>query len=123
MRYVLWVGVVFNALVALMLVFPTTFDSWATLPPIGSDFYRWMLTFFVMLFSATYAWIALEPTISRPIVALAAIGKTGAFIIALVCLLLGDIHIKSFFVSAGDLAFAIYFFLWLHFSPVSSSNA
>ncbi len=95
MRYVLWVGVVFNALVALMLVFPTTFDSWATLPPIGSDFYRWMLTFFVMLFSATYAWIALEPTISRPIVALAAIGKTGAFIIALVCLLLGDIHIKS----------------------------
>ena len=122
-RSVLWLGVAFNALVALMLMFPITLGALAALPPIGSDFYRWMLGYFVVLFSATYAWLALAPTISRPVVALAAIGKTGSFIIALVCLSRGDIQLKTFFISVGDLAFALYFFLWLHSTPVSASNA
>ena len=105
-----------------MLMLPTTLGVLAALPPIGSDFYRWMLSYFVVLFSATYAWLALSPTISRPVVALAAIGKSGAFIIALVCLCRGDIQLKTFYISVGDLAFAIYFFLWLRSTPVSASN-
>ena len=122
-RSVLWVGVGFNALVALMLMLPTTLGVLAALPPIGSDFYRWMLSYFVVLFSATYAWLALASTISRPVVALAAIGKTGSFIIALLCLSRGDIQLKTFFISVGDLVFAIYFFLWLRSTPVSASNS
>lgn len=123
MRRVLWVGVVFNALVASMLMFPSTLGALAALPPIGSVFYLWMLTFFVVLFSATYAWLALEPTISRPVVALAAFGKTGAFVVALACLLRGDIQLRTFWVSIGDLAFALYFFFWLRATSVPSSNA
>ena len=122
-RSVLWVGVVFNAVVALMLMFPDSLGILAALPPIGSDFYRWMLSYFVVLFSATYAWLALAPTISRPVVALAAIGKTGSFIIAIVCLFRGDIELKTFSISLADLAFALYFFHWLRSTPVSASNA
>ncbi|MGH8107409.1 MAG: hypothetical protein ACREO1_01650 [Arenimonas sp.] len=122
-RSVLWVGVAFNALVALMLMFPATLGALAALPPIGSDFYRWMLSYFVVLFSATYAWLALAPTISQPVVALAAIGKAGSFMIALVCLYRADIQLKTFAISVADLAFAIYFFVWLRSTPVSASNA
>ena len=123
MRRVLWVGVVFNTLVALMLMFPSTLGALAALPPVGSNFYLWMLIFFVMLFSATYAWLALSRTISRPVVVLAAVGKTGAFLVALVCLIRGDILLRAFSVSIGDLAFAIIFFLWLRSTPASSNNA
>jgi hypothetical protein len=123
MRRVLWFGAAFNALVALMLIFPTTLGALAALPFVGSIYYRWMLTFFVVLFSATYAWLALDPIISRPIVVLSAVGKTGAFIIALVCLLRGDILFRTFSVSIGDLAFAVYFFLWLRSTAVSAPNA
>jgi hypothetical protein len=122
MRRVLWVGVAFNALVALMLMFPSTLGALAALPPVGSVFYRWMLTFFVVLFSATYAWLALEPTISRPVVVLAAVGKTGAFMVALACLVRGDIQLRTFSISIGDLAFAAYFFLWLRATAVSASK-
>jgi len=120
MRYILWIGVVFNALVALMLALPSTLGVIAALPPIDSVFYRWMLIYFVVLFSATYAWLAIQPTISRPVIALAAIGKTGAFFIALVCLLRGDIQLRSFSISVGDLIFSIYFFIWLHFTQTKS---
>ena len=112
-RIVLWVGVAFNALVATMLMLPATLGVPVALPPIDSDFYRWMLSYFVVLFCATYAWLALAPTISRPVVALAAIGKTGSFVIALICLARSDIQLETFFISVGDLAFAMYFFLWL----------
>jgi hypothetical protein len=123
MRRVLWAGAAFNALVALMLMFPSTLGALAALPSVGSIYYHSMLTFFVVLFSATYAWLALEPTISRPVVVLSAVGKTGAFIIALVCLARGEILLRTFSVSIGDMAFAIYFFLWLRSTAASAPNA
>jgi hypothetical protein len=120
-RKVLWLGVAFNALVALMLLFPSTLGAFAALPPVGSVFYLWMLTFFVVLFSGTYAWLALQPIISREIVALAAIGKTGVFLVALACLLGGDIQLRTFSITTGDLAFALYSFRWLRSTGPSAS--
>ena len=122
LRKILWVGVVFNAAAALMLAFPSTLGSLVGLPPTGSLFYPWLLAFFVALFGAAYAWVASQPIPHRPIIALAAIGKTGVFLIALACLLRGDIEFRTFSVAIGDLAFAILFFLWLRSSPVSASN-
>ena len=123
MRKVLWLGVAFNTFVALMLMYPSALGALAALPPVDSVFYRGMLTFFVVLFAATYAWLALEANISRPVVALAAFGKTGVFVVALSCLLIGEIQPRSFLVSIGDLAFATYFFLWLRSTAVAASNA
>lgn len=105
-----------------MLLQPSTLGAMAALPPAGSDFYRWMLTYFVVLFSATYAWLALAPTISRQIIALSAIGRAGAFLIALLCALRADIELMAFLVSAGGLAFAIYFFYWLRATAASAAK-
>jgi hypothetical protein len=117
MRGILWVGVVFNALVGAMMLFPGSLGALAALPPVGSVFYRWMLAFFVLLFAATYAWLARRPVIDRPLVALAAIGKTGVFAIAIACLLRGDIAARTVLLSSGDLVFAVCFWLWLRATP------
>jgi hypothetical protein len=116
-RPVLWIGVGFNALVAMMLLYP--WAPGAALPPVGSVFYLWMLVYFVALFSATYAWLALQPEISRPVVGLSALGKTGVFVVALACLLRNDIPVRTFAVSIIDLAFAVYFFLWLRATEIA----
>jgi hypothetical protein len=113
MRRVLWVGVAFNLLVAAMLVFPATLGVFAALPPVGSDFYRWMLAYFVVLFSATYAWLALQPEIPPALVGLAALGKIGVFVVALVCLATGDVGARTFALTGVDLAFALYFLAWM----------
>ena len=117
MRGILWVGVLFNALVGSMMLFPDSLGALAAMPPVGSVFYRWMLAFFVLLFAATYGWLALQPVIHRPLVALAAIGKTGVFVIALACLLRGDIQARAVVLSSGDLVFAACFWLWLRSTP------
>jgi hypothetical protein len=120
MRPVLWIGVVFNALVAMMLLFPWAFG--AALPPIGSVFYLWMLVYFVALFSATYAWLALQPHISRPVVGLAALGKLGVFVVSLACLVRGDIPPRTFLVAVADLVFALYFLAWLRASGHATTD-
>jgi hypothetical protein len=120
MRALLWVGVLFNALVGAMMLFPDSLGALAALPPVGSVFYRWMLAFFVLLFAATYGWLALQPVIHRPLVALAAIGKAGVFVIALVCLARGDIQARTVLLSSGDLVFAVCFWLWLRSTPAQA---
>ena len=122
MRKILWVGVVFNATAALMLAFPSSLGALVGLPPVSSVFYTWLLSFFVALFGATYAWLASQPTLNRPIVMLAALGKSGVFVIALACLLRGDIEFRTFSVAVGDLVFASLFFLWLRSASTSASN-
>lgn len=113
MRTVLWIGAVFNTVAALMLAFPATLGAVAGLPSQGPVFYRWLLALFVALFGAAYAWLAGQPTFSRPLLTLAALGKTGVFVVALACLWRGDISFRTFSVAIGDLAFAVVFLLWL----------
>jgi hypothetical protein len=112
-RPALWLGVVFNAMVAGMVAFPETLGVFAALPPVGSTFYRLMLVYFVVLFSATYGWLAMQPVISRPVVGLAVLGKAGVFVVAAWCLARGEIAPRTFAVASGDLVFASYFCLWL----------
>jgi hypothetical protein len=113
MRGVLWADVVFNGFAALLLSFPSTLGTLVGLPPSGTVFYPWLLAFFIALFGAAYAWLALQPTFSRPFITLAVFGKCGVFVVALACLLRGDIQFRTFSVTIGDLAFGIFFFLWL----------
>jgi hypothetical protein len=110
-RPVLWVGAAFNAVVALSMLFPRTFGLPS--PPAGMAFHACILAWFVVLFGAAYGWMALQPVIPRPLVALAAIGKAGVFVIALACLLRGDIGAAMFAVAVVDLAFALAFLAWL----------
>jgi hypothetical protein len=113
MRAVLWIGAAFNFGAAAMLAFPDTVGSFSGLPDTGPLLYRWLLVLFVALFGGAYAWLALQPEISRPLVALAALGKTGVFIVSVVCWLLGDIPLQSLPPAVCDLAFALVFAWWL----------
>jgi hypothetical protein len=128
MRKVLWVGAVFNFAAAVMVAFPDTVGSFSGLPSAGPLFYRWLLVLFVALFGGAYGWLALQPRISRPLVALAALGKTGVFIVSVVCWQLGDIPFQSLPPAVCDLAFAAVFAWWLMASrenapSVRSSNS
>ena len=116
LRPALWVGVVFNLFVAAMLVFPERLGGIAALPPVGSDFYRWMLVYFVTLFAATYAWLAMQPVVPHALVGLASLGKAGVFVVALACLLKGDIAARTFALTLVDLGYALYFFAWMRAS-------
>jgi hypothetical protein len=113
MRAVLWIGAAFNFGAAAMLAFPDTVGSFSGLPGTGPLFYRWLLALFVALFGGAYAWLALQTQISRPLVALAALCKTGVFIVSVVCWLLGDIPLQSLPPAVCDLVFALVFAWWL----------
>jgi hypothetical protein len=113
MRPVLWIGAAFNFGAAAMVAFPDTVGSFSGLPGTGPLFYRWLLVLFVALFGGAYAWLALQPHISRPLVAMAALGKTGVFMVAVACWLLGDIPLQSLPPAVCDLAFAMVFTWWL----------
>lgn len=112
-RWVLRVGAVFNSAAALMLLFPTSFGAFAGVPSSGSVFHAWLLALFVGLFGATYAWMSFQREIPRPLLGLAAIGKTGVFLVALACWLRADIAFATFALTLVDLAFAAVFFWWL----------
>jgi len=115
-RWVLRIGAAFNTLAMLMLLLPDSFGTLAGIPASGSVFHTWLLALFVGLFGATYAWMSFQAEIVRPLLGLAAIGKTGVFFIALACWLRSDIPIATFCLAIADLSFAAVFFWWLRYS-------
>jgi hypothetical protein len=113
-RPALWLGAAFNSVVALSLLVPAAFGL--APPPAGAEFNTWILAWFVALFGAAYAWMARQPAVPRPLVALAAVGKAGVFVIALACMARGIIGAPAFAVAVGDLLFALGFLAWLRAS-------
>lgn len=123
MRAVLWIGAAFNFGAALMLAFPDSIGSFSGLPGSGPLFYRWLIVLFVALFGGAYAWMAMQPQICRPLVALAAMGKTGVFVVSVVCWQIGDLPARSLPPAIGDLAFAVVFAWWLRASRDQAPSA
>ena len=117
MRRVLVVGALFNFFVVVIVLFPDTLGRFADLPVPVSRFYTWLLALFIGLFGAAYAWLSRRPTIDRPLVALATVGKIGVFVVALLCWQLGDISAKAFGPAIVDLLFALIFLWWLRANP------
>src|SRR5579864_4127071 len=106
-RRVLWASVVFNLGAGLLFAFPASpLGQLAGFPTPVPAVYPALLTFFVLLFGGAYAWLALQPTIDRPMVAFAAIGKAGVFALMLVFCLLGEAPARSLLGATGDLIFA-----------------
>lgn len=110
----LWLALVFNLLAAAVFANPaSTLGQWLGLPASVSPIYSVMVAFFVALFGCAYAWLALQPSIDRPLLALGCIGKTGAFVIAASLWVRGEVSGLLFVVALGDLAFAAVWFAWL----------
>ena len=75
--------------------------------------YSATLAVLVALFGATYAWLASQAVIDRPLVAFSAIGKTSFFVVALGCWLAGEVSGLGVLSASGDLVFAAIFARWL----------
>jgi hypothetical protein len=113
-RRALWTSAVFNQVGALSFAFPDSVGRLAGFPsgPVPV-LYSATLAVLVALFGATYAWLASQPVIDRPLVAFSAIGKTSFFVVALGCWLAGEVSGLGVLSASGDLVFAAIFARWL----------
>jgi hypothetical protein len=118
-RKVLWATTFYNLAGGLAFAFPSSVGRLVDLPLPVAPLYNVLLALFVFLFGAAYAWLALQPTIDRPLVGFAALGKASVFVAAVVLWLLGDG--PGWFVpgAAGDLIFAALFTWWLRTGSVA----
>lgn len=113
MRRALWASVPYNAGGALLFLFPASLGQLAGLPGPVPHVYTASLAVLVALFGGTYAWLARQPQIDRPMVAFCALGKAGVFTVLLVCWLLGEAPGRGVIAALGDLGFAVVFAWWL----------
>ena len=113
LRRALRATVVFNLGGALLFAFPESLGQLAGLPAPVPRVYSATLAMLVALFAATYAWLARQPRIDRPLVAFFALGKAGFFAVVLLCWLFGEVPGLALAGAAGDLAFAAIFAWWL----------
>jgi|HubBroStandDraft_6_1064221.scaffolds.fasta_scaffold61631_2 hypothetical protein len=113
-RYVLWFSAVFNLGGALMFAFPSSpAGKFAGLPTPVPVIYRILVALFVLLFGGAYAWLARQSNIDRPLLALGAIGKAGAFLVVFILWLLGEATGHGLLAVTGDLILAGSFTWWL----------
>jgi hypothetical protein len=117
MRRALRTTAFFNVGGALLFAFPDSIGRLAGMPVPVPHLYAWFIAFLVLLFAATYAWLARQPVIDRALVLFAAVGKSGFFALVLLCWSLGELPALTVIVAAGDLAFASIFFWWLLAEP------
>lgn len=113
LRKALWATVVFNAGAVLMTLLPERFEQVMAMPPAAPPFHRAMVAFFIALFGACYAWLAMRPVIDRPLLTVGVIGKTGAFVLAVWFWLAGQLPLPIVLAGSIDLAFAAIFAAWL----------
>jgi hypothetical protein len=113
LRKVLWTTAVYNVGGALAFAFPSSLGQLAGLPVPVAPIYSVLLAFFVLLFGAVYFWLARQRQIDRPMVAMAACGKAGVFVIAVVLWATGHGPVWFLPGATGDLIFATVFAWWL----------
>lgn len=113
LRRALAVSAVFNFVGALAFAFPASIGQLAGFPMTTSSFYTTFLAFLVTLFGCTYAWLARQPRIDRPLVAFSALGKTGFFVLMLLYWVAGRAPALGVISASGDLVFAAIFAWWL----------
>jgi hypothetical protein len=114
MRRALEISVLYNFAGAFLFAFPSSaLGYFAGMPRAVPDVYRLLMGFFVALFGGTYAWLARQPEIDRPLVAFATIGKAGAFATILALWLAGRGPGRGVIAALGDLLLAGIFAWWL----------
>jgi hypothetical protein len=112
-RRALRASVVFNLGGALLFLFPESIGQLAGLPTPVPRVYSAALAMLVALFGVTYAWLARQPHIDRPLVTFFTFGKAGFFAVVFVCWLFGEAPAPALLAAVGDLAFAAIFAWWL----------
>jgi len=114
MRAALWTSVPLNFRAALVLAFPASAPGQLLgLPTSVSPIYATLSAFFIALFGGAYVWLAIQPTIDRPLVGFATIGKAGVFAAIVILSLLGQAPARGVLAGIPDLVLAVVFARWL----------
>ena len=113
-RRILWLSALTNLTGALLFALPASpLGQLAGLPADVPLLYRGFVTLFVLIYGGMYAWLAVQALIPRPMVALAAIGKSSAFALVLLLWLMGAASLMSVALLSADLALAALYWAWL----------
>ncbi|MES2885568.1 MAG: hypothetical protein V4709_12225 [Pseudomonadota bacterium] len=113
-RRILWLSALTNLGGALLFALPAwPLGQLAGLPADVPLFYRAFVALFVLIYAGMYAWLAMQPVIHRPMVVLAAIGKSSAFLLVLLLWLMGAASVMSLALLSADLALAALYLAWL----------
>ena len=114
LRMSLWVSFPLHLGAAYVLARP---GAWLGqklgLPAAADPLYAALAAYLVGLFGCVYAWLALQPRPTQPLLAVAALGKLGLFAVVLGLWLLADASPRLVAVSAVDLWFAALWLWWL----------
>lgn len=120
-RAALWVTVFFNVGGALNFIFPASLGQiFLGLPLPAPHFYTWFMALIIGSGAGLSAWLARQPKINRSLVAVIAMAKTGFFLVALPCWLLGEVPARCVAIASVDLALAVVCFCWLLGEPRKS---
>ncbi len=111
-RLALWSTVGLNALGVVVFVPPALGYHSPFLPIEVPRYFAAQLGFVIALFGGVYAWLAMQPRISRPLVIVGGFGKLGFFAITLVYAIVGDVPSGMALNATPDLLFAAIFLWW-----------
>ncbi|HEY1076672.1 MAG TPA: hypothetical protein VGE51_08270 [Fontimonas sp.] len=113
-RATLWISVPFNLLVAVMLLFPASrIGALLDLPTPVPPLYAALSSMFVAAFGLLYAWMPLQKSLNREMLAFVSLCKTAAFLAALSLWLSGLGSGMLALAAVGDLVFAAIWMRWL----------
>ena len=113
-RKTLWISSGFNFVAAYALAFPHHgLGVLFGLPADTPRLYAYLFAYVVAVFGVSYAWLAKQAQISKPLLAVAAAGKIGIFVITAGLTMVGDISIRPTLLASGDLLFGAIWLSWL----------
>jgi hypothetical protein len=122
-RSALAVSVPFNLTGAYVFGFPgSQLGRLEGLSPATPALYRALVALFLVLFAGAYGWLAAHREISRPLLALGAIGKAVAFLTFAALALEGLCPPRLAFGGIGDAVLASIFAGWLLASAKSAAR-
>ena len=110
----LWISLPLNAGAAYILAFPSSWPGQVLgLPADPDPVYAYLSAYLVALLGLAYGWLALQPSIVRPLLWLGALGKGGAFAVALGLWLAGLARGHLAAAASVDLLLAVFWVIWL----------
>ena len=112
-RRTIWASVPYNFVGALTFGLRDSCPAQLVNLPPAPSIYTWNMGFLIALFGLAYAWIALQPRIIRPVLALGAFGKIGVFVIAAILSAMGEVSVLLLLAVVGDLILGSVWLMWL----------
>lgn len=113
-RRTLWGTAVFNIGGSVVFAFPDSYPGrFYEFPADVPVLYRFLVPLFIFLYGGAYAWLARQPSMSRPFIAFAAVNKFCVFALVFILWLLHEASLLNVVALSGDLVFAALFAYWL----------